>query len=114
MPSTINSFLKFFTGINSPTKLLTSSIDFKREILLFNKVKTYLSKVFYFLGDLVSHLLYNNIASLVFYPIYRRLMLISISLDKKSIVWENVEKKESSRTDLVCKLKYENKFRNKG
>ena len=68
--------------------------------------------VFYFLGDLVSHLLRYNITSIVFYPIYRRLMLISISLDKKNIVWENVEKKESSRADLILKVKDENKFRN--
>ena len=67
--------------------------------------------IFYFLGDLVSHLLHNNIASIVFYPIYRRLMLISISLDKKNIVWENVEKKESSRADLILKVKDENKIR---
>tara|TARA_B100001564_G_C20302015_1_gene517370 strand:- start:334 stop:561 length:228 start_codon:yes stop_codon:yes gene_type:complete len=75
-------------------------------------MKTYLSIVFYFLGDLVSHLLRYNITSIVFYPIYRRLMLISISLDKKNIVWENVEKKESSRADLILKVKDENKFRN--
>ena len=68
-------------------------------------MKTYLSIVFYFLGDLVSHLLRYNITSIVFYPIYRRLMLISISLDKKNIVWENVEKKESSRADLIIKSK---------
>ena len=75
-------------------------------------MKTYLSIVFYFLGDLVSHLLRYNITSIVFYPIYRRLMLISISLDKKNIVWEHVEKKESSRADLILKVKDENKFRN--
>ena len=75
-------------------------------------MKTYLSIVFYFLGDLVSHLLYNNITSLIFYPIYRRLMLISISLDKDSIVWDNAENKESSRADLLLKLKDENRFRN--
>lgn len=76
-------------------------------------MKTYLSKIFYFLGDLVSHLLYYNITSLIFYPIYRRLMLISISLDKNNIVWENVEIKESSRANLICKLKDENRFRSK-
>ena len=69
--------------------------------------------IFYFLGDLVSHLLHNNIASIVFYPIYRRLMLISISLDKKNIVWENVEKKQSLRVDLIAKINNENIFRNK-
>tara|TARA_B100001093_G_scaffold347651_1_gene332282 strand:- start:19964 stop:20197 length:234 start_codon:yes stop_codon:yes gene_type:complete len=76
-------------------------------------MKTYLSKVFYFLGDLVSYLLHYNITSIIFYPLYRWLMLVSISLDKDSIVWENVEKKESSRADLILKVKDENRFRSK-
>ena len=38
-------------------------------------------------------------------------MLISISLDKNNIVWENAESKESARIDFIIKLKYENKFR---
>jgi hypothetical protein len=75
-------------------------------------MKTYLSKFFYFLGDLVSYLLCYNITSIIFYPMYRWLMLVSISLDKDSIVWENEEKKESSRADLILKVKDENKFRN--
>ena len=74
-------------------------------------MKTYLSKVFYFLGDLVSHLLRYNITSLIFYPLYRWLMLVSISLDKNNIVWENKERKESSKTDLILKVKDENRFR---
>ena len=61
--------------------------------------------VFYFLGDLVPFK-YD-----LFYFIYRRLMLISISLDKNNIVWENAESKESARIDFIIKLKYENKFR---
>ena len=69
--------------------------------------------IFYFLGDLVSHLLRYNITGTIFYPLYRRLMLISISLDKKNIVWENKEKKESLRVDLILKIINENKFRNK-
>ena len=76
-------------------------------------MKTYLSKVFYFLGDVVSFLLHYNITSIIFYPIYRWLMLVSISLDKNNIVWENKERKESSKTDLILKVKDENKFRNK-
>ena len=71
-------------------------------------MKTYLSMVFYFLGDLVSHLLRYNITSTISYPIYRRLMLISISLDKYNIVWENIENKESSRTGLILKVKNKN------
>ena len=68
-------------------------------------MKTYLSKVFYFLGDLVSHLLRYNITSIVFYPIYRRLMLISISLDKNNIVWQNEANKKTKKKDLIAKLK---------
>ena len=67
--------------------------------------------IFYFLGDLVSYLLHYNITSIIFYPLYRWLILVSISLDKDSIVWENVEKKESARADLILKTKDENKTR---
>ena len=76
-------------------------------------MKTYLSMTFYFLGDLVSHLLYYNITGIIFYPLYRKLMLISISLDKDNIVWQNKENKESSRADLILKVKNENSFRSK-
>ena len=62
-------------------------------------MKTYLSKVFYFLGHLVPFKYY------LFYFIYRRLMLISISLDKNNIVWHNKENKENSRIDFIVKLK---------
>lgn len=40
-------------------------------------------------------------------------MLISISLDKNNIVWDNSEKKESLRVDLIAKINSENIFRNK-
>ena len=40
-------------------------------------------------------------------------MLISISLDKNNIVWDNSEKKESLRVDLIAKINNENIFRNK-
>ena len=69
-------------------------------------MKTYLSMPFYFLGDLVSHLLRYNLTGTIFYPLYRRLMLISISLDKNNIVWQSKEKKENSRADLILKVKY--------
>ena len=32
-------------------------------------------------------------------------MLISISLDKDNIVWENTETKESARVDFIARLK---------
>ena len=68
-------------------------------------MRTYISTIFYFLGDLTSKLLQYSITSVIFYPIYRRLMLISISLDKNNIVWENAEKKESARVDFIARLK---------
>ncbi len=68
-------------------------------------MRTYISTIFYFLGDLVSHLLQYNITSIIFYPLYRKLMLVSISLDKNNIVWENAEKKESARVDFIARLK---------
>ena len=71
-------------------------------------MRTYLSKFFYFLGDLASYLLRYNITGTIFYPLYRRLMLISIGLDKDNIVWDNIENKESSRTDLILKVKNKN------
>lgn len=40
-------------------------------------------------------------------------MLISISLDKNNVVWENKEKKESLRVDLIAKINNENTIRGK-
>ena len=68
-------------------------------------MKTYISTIFYFLGDVISKLLQYNITNIIFYPIYRRLMLISISFDKNNIVWENSEKKESEIINFIAKLK---------
>lgn len=68
-------------------------------------MKTYLSKVFYFLGDLVSYLLHYNITGIIFYPLYKRLMLISISLDNNNIVWQNEADKKTKKRDLITKLK---------
>lgn len=68
-------------------------------------MKTYLSKVFYFLGDLTSHLLYNNLTGVIFYPLYRRLMLISLKLDVNNVVWSDPKEKQSKKTDLQYNLK---------
>ena len=40
-------------------------------------------------------------------------MLISIGLDKNNVVWENKEKKESLRVDLIAKINNENTIRGK-
>ena len=58
-------------------------------------MKTYLSKVFYFLGDLTP-------INALTYPIYRRLMLISVALDRKCIVWKN---NQDAINDLKLKIK---------
>ncbi len=68
-------------------------------------MKTYLSIVFYFLGDAFSIFLRYDITNMIVYPMCRRLMLMSISLDKNNIVWQSKEKKESSRIDLITKSK---------
>ena len=68
-------------------------------------MKTYLSKVFYFLGDLVSYLLHYNITGIIFYPLYRRLMLISVKLDSNNVVWGNEVDRQNKKRDFIVKLK---------
>ena len=41
------------------------------------------------------------------------IIINKLNFDKNNIVWENAENKESSRANLICKLKDENKFRSK-
>ena len=66
---------------------------------------TYLSKVFYFLGNLVSIFKWK-LTGTIFYPLYRRLMLISIKLDINNIIWENKLNKKSKRADFIALNKY--------
>ncbi len=68
-------------------------------------MKTYLSKVFYFLGDLVSYLLHYNITGIIFYPLYRRLMLISVKLDVNNVVWGDEVDRQNKKRDFIVKLK---------
>ena len=63
-------------------------------------MNTYLSKLFYLLGRLIP------VKDGTFtYPIYRRLMLTSIGLDKKNIVWKDPITKEHRRKELLAKVK---------
>ena len=62
-------------------------------------MKTYFSKVFYFLGDCVPFK-YGSLT----YPLYRKLMLISIYLDSNNIVWESESNKKEVRKDFIAKL----------
>ena len=64
-------------------------------------MKTYLSKFFYFLGDFVPFKF-----SLLTYPLYRRLMLISIYFDANNIVWENETNKQDKKREFIVKLIY--------
>ena len=58
-------------------------------------MKPLLSKVLYYLGDLISKLFYYTPISKYFtwllYPIYSRLMIWSSQLDKAGVIWKNVE-----------------------
>jgi hypothetical protein len=45
------------------------------------------SKLFYLLGDAVSRLLYFDCFAWL-YPLYSKLMLLSLRLDKKHDVWQ--------------------------
>jgi hypothetical protein len=61
-------------------------------------MKTYLSKFFFFLGDILP------LKSNFFYSLYRGLMLLSIYFDTKNIVWESESNKITKRNDLLAKL----------
>ena len=67
-------------------------------------MKTYLSKVFYFLGDLVSYLLHYNITGIIFYPLYRRLMLISVKLDTNNVIWGDEVDRQNKKRDFKSNL----------
>jgi hypothetical protein len=62
-------------------------------------MKTYFSKFFYFLGELIPFK--KNFC----YGLYRRMMLISICLDIKNIVWESEIKRQTKKRDFIAKLK---------
>ena len=47
-----------------------------------------LSKILYYVGDLVSKFLYFDFFSWL-YPLYRKIMILSSELDKEGKVWEN-------------------------
>jgi hypothetical protein len=62
-------------------------------------MKTYLSKFFFFLGDILP-----SKSNFLFYPLYRGLMLLSIYFDTKNIVWGSETNKITKRNDLLAKL----------
>ena len=56
-------------------------------------MKIILSKVLYYVGDLVSRLLRFNCFSWL-YPLYRKIMLLSCDLDRDNKVWKKVNKRK--------------------
>ena len=62
-------------------------------------MKTYLSKSLFFLADLLPLKLHFFV-----YPLYRALMLLSIYLDTKNIVWGSESNRITKRNDLLVKL----------
>ena len=54
-------------------------------------MKTLLSRLFYYMGHLVSFFLYCDWFCFL-YPVYKKLMIWSSDLDKEGKVWDNVNK----------------------
>ena len=51
-------------------------------------VKLLLSKILFYIGDTISNLLYFEWMGIVLYPVYKKLMLWSVQLDKKNVLWK--------------------------
>ena len=51
-------------------------------------MRTFLSKVAYYLGDFVSYFLYFDCMSWL-YPAYNKIMNLSLRLDKDKKVWKD-------------------------
>lgn len=47
------------------------------------------SKILFIIGDLVSNLLYFKFMGVIFYPIYKKLMIWSSELDKDGVIWHD-------------------------
>ena len=52
-----------------------------------------LSKILYYIGDLVSKFLYFDCFSWL-YPLYRKIMTLSCDLDKDGKVWKIIKKRK--------------------
>ena len=52
-----------------------------------------LSKILYYVGDLVSKFLYFDCFSWL-YPLYRKIMTLSCDLDKDGKVWKIIKKRK--------------------
>lgn len=56
-------------------------------------MKLILSKILYYIGDLVSKFLYFDCFSWL-YPLYRKIMILSSELDKDGKIWKIVKKRK--------------------
>lgn len=56
-----------------------------------------LSKILYYVGDLISKLFYYNFfcrRARVLYPIYSKIMILSSDLDKDGRTWKRIKKRK--------------------
>ena len=63
-------------------------------------MKILLSKIFYYIGDMISQLLYFDCLSWL-YPLYNKIMLMSCKLDKDKKVWKAPSLAEDQINELL-------------
>jgi hypothetical protein len=61
--------------------------------IIMNAVKTFLSRVLYYIGDLISKFLHFDCMSWL-YPSYNKIMNLSLRLDKDGKVWQTIKKRK--------------------
>ena len=54
------------------------------------RMRLFLSKILFYIGDTISNLLYFEWMGIVLYPVYKKLMLWSSELDKDGVIWKNL------------------------
>jgi|TARA_B110000908_G_scaffold21550_1_gene24325 hypothetical protein len=59
-------------------------------------MKLILAHICYFLGDMISKLLYLDILVDVIYPVYNKLMQWSAELDTNNVIWHNPKESDEN------------------
>lgn len=59
-------------------------------------MKLILAHICYFLGDIISKLLYLDILVDVIYPVYNKLMQWSAELDTNNVIWHNPKESDEN------------------
>jgi len=59
-------------------------------------MKLILAHICYFLGDIISKLLYLDILVDVIYPVYNKLMQWSAQLDTNNVIWHNPKESDEN------------------